>query len=149
MNPRRCARRIKQAILAATFLCAATGACAQEVYKMVDAGGHVVFTDQPGLTPELQPAPEADASRVPKRIAGISSPRAAALVDAKEAARRLRQAQMTRSEGIEPLPGEKAQHARDGVVSERYLRRQEKLRLLVEQAQRRANETSRPQVAAR
>ncbi len=87
--------------------------------------------------------------RLPKRIAGISSPRAAAIVDAKEAARRLRQAQLTRNQGMEPLPGEKAQHARDGVVSERYLRRQEKLRLLVEQAQRRANETSRPQVAAR
>jgi len=149
MNPRRQARSIRQAILAATFFCAATGACAQEVYKMVDAAGRVVFTDQPGLAPELQLAPEPDASRVPKRIAGISSPRAAAIVDAKEAARRLQQAQLTRSRGIEPLPGEKAQHAKDGVVSERYLRRQEKLRLLVEQAQRRANETSRPQVAAR
>lgn len=149
MNPRRCARRNLTAILAAAIPCAATGASAQEMYKLVDATGQVMFTDRPSETPELQVATEPESPRVPKRIAGISSPRAAALVDAKEAARRLRQAQMTRSEGIEPLPGEKAQHARDGVVSERYLRRQEKLRLLVEQAQRRANETSRPQVAAR
>ncbi len=148
MNPRRCARRTLPAILAAAMLCAASGASAQELYKLVDATGHVTFADRPDAALESQ-AVEPETPRLPKRIAGISSPRAAAIVDAKEAARRLRQAQMTRSEGIEPLPGEKAQHARDGVVSERYLRRQEKLRLLVEQAQRRANETSRPQVAAR
>ena len=148
MNPRRCARRTLPAILAAAMLCAASGASAQELYKLVDEIGHVTFADRPdaALAPQ---AAEPETPRLPKRIAGISSPRAAAIVDAKEAARRLRQAQMTRSEGIEPLPGEKAQHAKDGVISERYLRRQEKLRLLVEQAQRRANETSRPQVAAR
>jgi len=149
MNPRHHARSTMPAILAAAILCAATGASAQEVHKLVDGTGHVMFTDRPSETPELQVATEPESPRVPKRIAGISSARAAALVDTKEAARRLRQAQTTRSEGIEPLPGEKAQHAKDGVVSERYLRRQEKLRLLVEQAQRRANETSQPQVAAR
>jgi len=148
MNPRRCARRTLPRILALAILCAASGASAQELYKLVDETGHVTFADRPdaALAPQ---AAEPETPRLPKRIAGISSPRAAAIVDAKEAARRLRQAQMTRSEGIEPLPGEKAQHAKDGVVSERYLRRQEKLRLLVEQAQRRANETARPQVAAR
>lgn len=148
MNPRRCARRTLPTVLAVAILCAASGASAQELYKLVDETGHVTFADRPdaALAPQ---AAEPETPRLQKRIAGISSPRAAAIVDAKEAARRLRQAQMTRSEGIEPLPGEKAQHARDGVVSERYLRRQEKLRLLVEQAQRRANETSRPQVAAR
>lgn len=108
-----------------------------------------MFTDRPSETPELQLAPEPDSPRVWKRIAGISSPRAAAIVNAKEATRRLRQAQLTRDQGAEPLAGEKAQHARDGVVSARYLRRQEKLRVLVEQAQRRADETARPQVAAR
>ena len=149
MNPRRCARRTLPAILAAAMLCAAAGASAQELYKLVDATGHVTFADRPDAALVPQAASEPEPARLPKRIAGISSPRAAAIVDAKEAARRLQQAQLTRSRGIEPLPGEKAQHAKEGVLSERYWRRQEKLRLLVEQAQRRANETARPQVAAR
>jgi hypothetical protein len=149
MNPRRCARRTLPAILAAAILCATAGAAAQEVHKLVDATGSITFSDRPDETGALQVAPEAETPSQPKRIAGISSPRAAARVDAKEAARRLRQAQIARSEGIEPLPGERAQHAKTGVISERYWRRQQKLQLLVEQAQRRVNETSRPQVAAR
>jgi len=70
------------AILAAALLCAATGASAQDLYKRVDATGHVMFTDRPSETPELQAAPEAESPRLPKRIAGTSSPRAAAIVDA-------------------------------------------------------------------
>ena len=147
MNPRRCARRTLPTLLAAAMLCGAAGAAAQEVHKLVDATGSITFSDRPDETGALQAAPEAP--RRPNRIAGISSPRAAALVDAKEAARRLGQAQLARTHGMEPLPGERAQHAKSGVMSERYWHRQEKLRLLVEQAQRRANETSRPQVAAR
>jgi len=149
MNPRRHPRASMPAILVAAILCTAPGASAQEMHKLVDATGHVMFTDRPSETPELQPAPTPSATRLPKRIAGTSSPRAAAIVDAKEAARRLRQAQLVRDQGMEPLPGERAQHVKTGVVSERYLRRQEKLQLLVEQAQRRANETTRQQVVQR
>jgi hypothetical protein len=145
MTPRRHAHRIRPAIRAAAILCAATGVSAQEVYKLVDATGNVLFTDRPSETAELQPAPEPAASRLPKRIAGISSPRAAAIVDAKEAARRLQQARLSHREGMEPMPGEQAA----GVPNSRYWRRQEKLRLLVERAQRRQQETARPKLAAR
>jgi hypothetical protein len=145
MNPRRHAHATLTAILAAAILCAATGASAQKVYKMVDAGERVTFTDQPGLSPELELAPEPETLRQPKRIAGISSPRAAAAVDASESARRLRQAQLKRFEGMEPMPGELT----SGVPNNRYWQRQEKLRRLVEMAQRRQQETTQPKLSSR
>jgi hypothetical protein len=146
MNLRRRACRTLPAILAAAMLCAAAGASAQELHKLLDATGRVTFSDRPDETGALQAAPEAESARVPKRIAGISSPRAAALIDTKEAERRLRQAQSAQSQGREPLPGERA---KDGTMSERYVRRQEKLRLVVEKAQRRLQETSQPKLSAR
>jgi hypothetical protein len=145
MNPRRGARATLKAILAAAILCVTVSAAAQEIHKLVDTTGNVTFTDQPGLSPELQPAPDAETSRQPKRIAGISSPRAAAAVDAKESARRLRQAQSKRFEGIEPLPGEQT----SGVPNNRYWQRQEKLRRAVEQAQQRSNQTARQHIVQR
>jgi hypothetical protein len=146
MTLRRCIHRTLQTILAAAMLCAAAAASAQEIHKLVDAAGSITFSDRPDETGALQPAPEAESARVPKRIAGISSPRAAALIDTREAERRLRQAQTTRSQGQEPLPGERA---KDGTLSERYSRRQEKLRLLVERAEYRLQETSRPKLSSR
>ena len=133
------------AFLAAALLCTATGATAQELYKMVDAKGQVTFTDQPGMVPDLQPAPEADTPRARKRIAGISSPRAAAAVDVRESARRLQQAQSKRFEGMEPMPGEQT----SGVPNSRYWKRQEKLRRMVDLAQRRQQETAQPHLTSR
>jgi hypothetical protein len=148
MIPRRHARKTTLAICAAAFLCAAASASAQTVYKLVDAGGKITFTDRPdeARISQADVAPELDVARPPPRISGISSRRAAAAVDANEAARRLRAAQLKRKQGMEPLPGEQA---KSGVANDRYWRRQEKLRLLVEQAQRRQRETGQPQLAAR
>jgi hypothetical protein len=70
----------------------------------------------------------------------ISSQRAA-VIDTNEAARRLGQAQLKRKQGAQPLPGEQAQGTGASVVNHRYWRRQETLRHVVEQAQRRSNET--------
>lgn len=146
MTPLRRVLETMPAILAAAILCATASAAAQELHKLVDATGHVTFSDRPDETGALQAAPEPESPRVPKRIAGISSPRAAALVDTKEAARRLRQAQSARSQGEAPLPGERT---KDGTMSERYWRRQAKLRLAVDQAQRRLQETTQPKLSAR
>ena len=75
------------------------------------------------------------------------SPRRAALVEANEAERRLAQARLKRERGAAPLPGEQARG--EGYVNDRYWRRQEKLRLEVEQALRRFNETRRSVYASR
>lgn len=77
------------------------------------------------------------------------SSRRAALIDAKEAARRLRQEQSNRERGWEPIAGEMVQGADASAVNHRYWRRQEALRRAVENAQRRARETNQPQLAAR
>jgi len=143
MSPSRRARRTLPAILAAAILCVAADASAQELYKLVDTAGKITFSDRPDETGVLQPAPEPELVRVPKRIAGISSPRAAVLVNANEAARRLRQAQLKRDQGIEPMPREHTA----GVPNNRYWQRQEKLRIEVEQAQRRSNATQRMALA--
>ncbi len=86
-----------------------------------------------------QMAPEAE--KAPGRRPYISA-RLAATVNATEAERRLAQAQSKRRQGVAPLPGERP-------LDIRYWRRQEKLRLQVEQAQHRLNATRGPQVAAR
>ena len=63
--------------------------------------------------------------------------------------RRLKQAQLQRQLGAEPLPGEFTRNAGKLTVNYRYWRRQEKLRQLVERAQHRSNEMLRPQIASR
>jgi hypothetical protein len=69
------------------------------------------------------------------------SARRAATIDASEAARRLGQARLEREQGVAPLAGERIRGTDASTVNHRYWRRQEKLRLAVEQAQRRSNET--------
>jgi hypothetical protein len=145
MNPSRRARRILPAILAAGIVCAAAGASAQEVHKLVDPTGHVTFSDRPDETGAVQAAPESEPTRPSRRIAGISSPRAAAMVDTSEAARRLHQARLRRDRGIEPQPGEQTA----GVPNGRYWQRQEKLRREVDMAQRRHQETIQPKLSSR
>jgi hypothetical protein len=68
------------------------------------------------------------------------SQRRAAEIDVREAARRLARAQVQRKLGLAPLAGE---------AGYPYWQRQEKLRRLVESAQRRYNETREAQVARR
>jgi hypothetical protein len=84
----------------------------------------------------------------PARVVLMSSERSA-FINAREAARRLAQAQLMRSEGAAPLPGERTHGSGAGAPNERYLQRQEKLRVLVEQAQLRVNETRLPLLALR
>jgi hypothetical protein len=147
MNSRRRVRNIAWRICAAALLCAATGVSAQTVYRQVSAAGQITFTDQPDTKPAPQttPAPAFEVTKAPASIVAISS-RHAATINAKEAARRLGEAQLKRKQGAEPLPGEQAQGAHAGAVNHRYWRRQEQLRCAVEQAQRRSNETQRLQM---
>jgi hypothetical protein len=65
------------------------------------------------------------------------------MVNANEARRRLAQAELKRSLGAEPLPGEFTRTPRGLAVNYRYWQRQEKLRMEVDQAQRRVNVTVR------
>jgi ribosomal protein L19E len=78
-----------------------------------------------------------DVANALARNTAISS-RPAAIIDSKEAARRLGKAQLARSQGAQPLPGERAGSAGASVVNHRYWQRQEKLRRAVEQAQHRS-----------
>lgn len=102
---------LRNCICAATILCP-TGASAQTVSTL-------------------------DVANALARNTAIAS-RPAALIDSKEAARRLGKARLARSQGAEPLPGERAGSAGASAVNHRYWQRQEKLRRAVEQAQGRS-----------
>ena len=115
-------------LLLVALLCAAGSASAQEVFKQVDEDGHTAFSDQPAPTP------------APKRTI---APRRGGKVDVSEAARRLEQAQLARRHGLEPKPGEFTRASGTRTLNYRYWQRQEKLRLAVEQAQRRSLDTQR------
>ena len=137
-------------ICGAALLCAATGAAAQSIYRQVDAFGRVSFTDQPETAPQLQTTGDsaAEAPRARTGRAPIASKRAAQ-IDATEATRRLEQALLKRKQGAAPLPGEQVQGPKGSVPNYRYWQRQEKLRLLVEQAQQRWRETNQTVLARR
>ncbi len=127
------------------LLCAASGVSAQSIYRQVDAEGRITYTDRPDMTPLARTATDL-ALDVANALASNSpiSSRPAAIIDANEAARRLEQAELERKRGAEALPGEQARGTDATVVNQqRYRRRQEELRRVVEQAQRRASETSR------
>jgi hypothetical protein len=119
------------------------------VHKQVDDTGHVTYTDRPDLTPSPSPLPRMtvvsalDVARALAANMPISS-RGAAMVDASEAARRLRRAQRERELGAEPLPGEQAPGVDVHAVNDRYRQRQERLRRAVEQAQRRSSQLRAP-----
>jgi len=118
-------------ILLATALAVATSSVsAQTIYKSVDGHGHTRFADVP-----------------PVAVAVLS--RRGATIESNEAARRLQRAQTDRRLGTEPRPGELNAGNGARAVNYRYWRRQERLRHVVEQAQRRSTETLRMQVAAR
>lgn len=112
------------------LLCIAAHASAQTIYKQVDDAGRITFSDQP-----------------PARAAAI--PRRDTKVDANEAARRLKQARLERRLGAQPGPGELIKRSGTSTVNHQYWRNQEKLRLVVEQALRRSQETLGVQIASR
>jgi hypothetical protein len=116
-------------ICALALLCVTAGVSAQTIYRQVDDEGRITFSDQP-----------------PERPAAL--PRRGVNVEANEAARRLKQAQLERERGAAPRPGELVRAGRHPAVNYSYWRRQEKLRILVERAQHRMNATHRLQIAA-
>ncbi len=125
------------------FLSAAAELPAQTIiYRQVDAAGHITYTDRPGTAPSPRTVPD-PASDVAVALASSSviASRRGALIDVNEAARRLRQAQQERKQGAERLPDEQAGGNGLGAAIHRYWQRQERLRLVVEQAQRRLSET--------
>ena len=130
MNSRQRVGIIASSACAAALLCAAAGVSAQTIYQQVDDEGLTTFSDRSAAKPAI-------------------APRRGAKVEANEAARRLKQAQLERARGMEPRPGELTRGTGARAVNYRYWRRQEKLRIVVEQAQRRSSETLRPQIASR
>ena len=144
MNPSHCIREITAGACATALLCTAVGASAQQaMYRHLDANGHSVYTDRPELPPPAEVAVEPDSPSVQGR--STSSRRSYPHVNASEAQRRLVQSQQKRTQGKTPLPGERAQES--GALTYAYWRRQEKLRIEVEQAQRRANAVQQPLLA--
>ena len=126
------------------LLLASAGSSAQMVHKEIDATGRVTYTDQPATTPSWHFA-TVPALDVADALAGnfaIAS-RLAALVDADEAARRLRQTLLERKLGVDRLPGELARGAGASAANQRYRLRQQGLQLQVEQALQRARQTSK------
>lgn len=124
----------------AALLCAAAGVSAQTDFGQRDAAGRAAYSGPPDAAPRTAAVSAAEVARALASNTAMSS-RNAAKVDANEAARRLRQTQLEREQGAEPLPRERTLEV--GGVSDRYRLRQEKLRQRVEQAQRRLNETRR------
>lgn len=119
----------KSMLLAVALACAAPCVSAQDIYRQVDDDGRITFSDLPPAKP-------------------AAAPRRGAKVEVNEAARRLKRARLDRNLGMEPQPGELNSAGGARTVNYRYWRRQEKLRLTVELAQRRASETLRPQQLA-
>jgi hypothetical protein len=123
------ATRIRFILFAVALACVTSGVSAQSIYKQVDDTGHVMFGDQP-----------------PARLA--VTPRRGGRVEVNEAARRLEQAQLARKLGAQPAPGELSNTPGVRTANYRYWRRQERLRLAVELAQRRSRETLMPKIAS-
>ncbi len=128
MNSSRRLATLASSACAVALLCAATGVCAQEILKGVDEEGRATFSDQP------TPPPKRKSAMLPRR---------GGKVDVSEAARRLECAQQARQEGLEPRPGELTLVKGTQTVNYRYWQRQEKLRVALEQAQRRSQDTVR------
>jgi len=124
------AAKAQSTLLAAVLVCTAACVSAQTIYKEVDGEGRTTFSDRPPVKPAV-------------------IPRRAGKVDVNEAARRLKQARLERKLGAEPMPGELSRGSGVPTVNYRYWRRQEKLRIVAEQALRRSQETLRVQVASR
>jgi hypothetical protein len=122
MKPSHCILEIAAGTCAAALLCTAMGASAQS-----------------------EIAVEPDKPVVPAR--STPSRRAYPLVNASEAQRRLAQSQLKRKQGKAPLAGERTQGQAGDTVNYQYWRRQERLRIEVEQAQRRANAVPLPLLA--
>jgi hypothetical protein len=136
-------------VLAVSLALCAASASAQTIFTSVSLDGHKSFSDRADAATESVPEldPESSAPKAAGRRPLVSS-RLSATVNLHEAERRLALAQLKRQQGLEPLPGERAQGSATR-VSYRYWRRQERLRLDVEKAQQRVNATGPAQLVRR
>ena len=129
MNANSRIRNVAWKICAMALLGVAPGVAAQLVYKEFDAAGRVMYGDRPDPAALSSPAAVKPALDVVSALAASTamSSRAAALIDANEAARRLKQAEQEREQGAERLPDEQVRGANAIVMSQRYWRRQDEL----------------------
>jgi hypothetical protein len=140
---------MKSILLATALVLCTASASAQTIYTSVGPDGRKTFSDRAGAMPGAtvsETAPAVDAQNAPGRRLLISSLLSNA-VDSSEAERRLALAQRKRSSGMALQFGESDRIPGGILVNERYWIRQQGLDLEVEQAQRRSNETQRPQLA--
>lgn len=134
---------LARAAVAVAFLWAASGASAQlAVYKAADPAGQTTPADAEAAVKPVEAAadPESSAPQVKRRA--LPS-RNSAMVNANEAKRRLAQAELKRSLGKDPMPGETTRGPDGVTVNSRYWQRQDRLRAEVDQALRRVNYTQR------
>lgn len=133
----------------AALCCGVSIASAQVIHRQVDADGRVTFTDRRSELPQPRVVRVSgyDVANALARGTAISS-RGSANVDEIEAARRLGRAQLQQEQGVEPLANE-ATAASAEPAGQRYARRQERLRLDVEKAQARHDETQQRQLVRR
>lgn len=136
---------MKSTLLAAALALCAANVSAQAIYTSVSLDGHKTFSDRADTNPD--PVAEAADAPKPARRRTFVSSRLSASVNAQEAQRRLAQTKQTRKQGLTPLPGESVPVPGGLAVNTRYWSRQERLRLDVERAQRRANEMNQLQLA--
>lgn len=144
-------------VFVAALVFSSVAASAQTVYKQVDKAGRTTFTDRPvdtASTVAFYMAPSSQ-SRVPgapdaSSLRAVSAPALpkfatrSQLIDYKEAARRLQQAQRNLELGTEPQLGERTVVDGKSMLNERYRERRESLSREVAAAQARVNEVSTP-----
>jgi hypothetical protein len=136
--------------IATAFFWATSGAWAQlAVYKTVEPAAQTNNTDSPDASSGPQEATVDPEGAAPQAKRRALPSRNSAMVNANEAKRRLAQAELKRSLGLEPMPGETTRGPDGITVNGRYWQRQVKLRVEVESALRRVNATQRPLLAHR
>ena len=139
---------MKKILLATVLVFSAASASAQTVRAKVDVEPRLIQSESSDASVRLETDAPKEVEKPKPRVRSMIGAQRSAAVNAAEAERRLAQAQLERQQGKEPLPGELVPGA-PGQLSYRYWKRQEKLRLAVEQAQRRWNKTHGQQVSRR
>ena len=103
---------VDSTLCAVALFCVAGSVSAQAVHSRIDADGRTTYSDRADATPSPRAAaPALEAADAPARRPRISV-RQTAVIEANEAARRLKQARLTRNRGAEPLPAEREPLAR-------------------------------------
>jgi len=130
-------------ICAVALLCAPAGVAAQLVYKQFDAAGRITYSDRSDPASSTSTATVTAALDVERALARSTamSSRGAAIIDANEAERRLKQVE--REQCPEQPPPVQARGADAIAVNHRQASCQHELRRAIERAQRRVDKASR------